>query len=103
MPQNEAQIRVATIRNPVRTSIDPQLRTIRSLANEKDGLDPDQYRQRMVTEGKTLARIKQQLVPKKELVAALCAARLMNNTKKFLRLECRTFFWTDSRNVYYWI
>ncbi|XP_003742241.1 uncharacterized protein LOC100902447 [Galendromus occidentalis] len=42
-------------------------------------------------------------IPKKELVAAMCAARLAASIKKFLNLSCETFYWTDSMNVYYWI
>ncbi|XP_028967508.1 uncharacterized protein LOC100909245 [Galendromus occidentalis] len=42
-------------------------------------------------------------IPRKELMAALLAARLMTTTMKALNFEARRFFWTDSMNVWHWI
>ena len=50
-----------------------------------------------------LKSLKSLTIPKKELVAAMCAARLASTVRKFLNLQCPCFYWTDSLNVYHWI
>ena len=42
-------------------------------------------------------------IPKKELMAALCAARLASLVDRTLSIKGRRFFWTDSMNVWHWI
>ena len=42
-------------------------------------------------------------IPKKELLAALCAARLASLVDKTIKIRAKRFFWTDSMNVWYWI
>ena len=46
--------------------------------------------------------LKSLTIPKKELTAALSAARLTSLVNKSLKIQAKRFFWTDSMNVWHW-
>ena len=50
-----------------------------------------------------VARIKQQTIPRLELLGATISAKLVSNLLKALPREIKPIFWVDSRTVLYWI
>ena len=71
------------------------------------------YVRTVSTQGKTsvqilasktkVAPIKKQSIPRLELMAALLLSRLAHTIVTVLHMEIKTFYWTDSMSLLYWI
>jgi len=57
----------------------------------------------LVSSKSRVAPAKKTTIPRLELLGCLIATRLTHSVKSMLKIEMKTFFWTNSSNALYWI